>query len=163
MAVAMADSFGEECVIPIQINNFYLGGGAKRITISVLEGGAREDDVFVGSDPFEDGFAHGCEPGSAVGVIERDTVGHFLDVGERMEGVSVGELPVELRGEHGADGGLAGTGRAHNDSDHGSLSRGLPSDLPEEFAEQHVEMVNTVFTFDGVAPPVVGGRTQTAL
>src|SRR6266404_4355623 len=35
--------------------------------------------------------------------------------------------------------------------------------LPEEFAEQHVEMMHAVFALDGVAPAVVGRRTQTAL
>ena len=51
-----------------------------------------------------------------------------------MEAVGVGELPVELRGEHGAHSGLAGTGCAHDDDDHNSLSRSLPSDLAEKFA-----------------------------
>jgi len=80
-----------------------------------------------------------------------------------MEGVRVGELPVDLRGEHSANGGLAGTGRAHDDDDHNSLSWSLPSDLTEEFAEQHVEMVDTVFALHGVTPTVVGRRAQTAL
>src|SRR5258706_11051616 len=44
-----------------------------------------------------------------------------------------------------------------------SLSRSLPSGLTEEFAEQHVEMVNTIFALDGVAPAVIGRRAQTAL
>src|SRR5439155_16361669 len=90
MAVALANSFGEECVIPFQINNFNLGAGAKLIAIGALEGGAREDDVFAGSDPFENSFADGCKPRSAVGVIERNTAGHFLDVGGWMECVGVG-------------------------------------------------------------------------
>ena len=33
----------------------------------------------------------------------------------------------------------------------------------EEFAEQHVEVVDTVFALDGVAAAVVGGRAQAAL
>src|SRR5439155_14436198 len=112
MAVALANSFGEECVTPFQINNFNFGAGTKLIAIGALEGGARKHDVFANSDPFEDGFAHGCEPRSAIGVIKWDSVGHFFDVGGRMEAVGVGELPVELRGEHGAHSGLAGTGCA---------------------------------------------------
>src|SRR2546430_10620975 len=155
MAVAPSDSFGEECVTPLQINNLNFKAGAKLFAISALEGGAREDDVFAGSDPFEDGFAHGCEPRSAIGVIERDTAGHFLHVGGRMVCVSGGELPVALRGEHGADSGFAGTGCAHDDDDHNSLSRSLPSDLAEEFAEKHMEMVNAVFALDGVTAAVV--------
>src|SRR5713101_3161470 len=39
----------------------------------------------------------------------------------------------------------------------------LPSDLAEEFAKQHVEMVNAIFTLHGVTPAVVGRRAQTAL
>src|SRR5260370_13287326 len=35
--------------------------------------------------------------------------------------------------------------------------------LPQEFAKQHVKMVNAVFTFHGVAPAVIGGRAQTTL
>src|SRR5258708_969497 len=35
--------------------------------------------------------------------------------------------------------------------------------LPQEFAEQHVKMVNAVFTLDGVTPAVIGGRPQAAL
>ena len=63
-----------------------------------------------------------------------------------MEGVGVGELPVELRGKQGADGGFAGAGCAHDDDDHNSLSWSVPSDLAEEFAKQHVKMVDAIFT-----------------
>src|SRR5260370_8215009 len=80
-----------------------------------------------------------------------------------MEGVSVGELPVELRCKNGADGGLAGACCAHDDDDHNSRPRSLRSDLAEEFAEQHVEMVNAIFAFDGVASAIVSRRTQAAL
>jgi hypothetical protein len=43
-------------------------------------------------------------------------------------------LPIELRGKHSADGGFAGAGCAHDDDDHNSRPRSLPSDLTEEFA-----------------------------
>src|SRR6266700_2522834 len=35
--------------------------------------------------------------------------------------------------------------------------------LPQEFAEQHVKMVDAVFTLHGVTPAVIGGRPQTTL
>src|SRR6267143_2240682 len=35
--------------------------------------------------------------------------------------------------------------------------------LPEEFTEQHMKMMNTVFTLDRITPPVIGRRVQASL
>ena len=40
---------------------------------------------------------------------------HLVDVGLRMEGVALLEVPVELPRQHGRHGGLAGAGHAHHD------------------------------------------------
>src|SRR6266478_9173533 len=78
-----------------------------------------------------------------------------------MEIVGVEKIPRELRGEKLADGGLSRSRGAHHENDHGNIIAALR--LPQEFAEQHVKMVDTVFTLHGVAPAVVGGRPQATL
>jgi hypothetical protein len=124
VALAAEDSLAEEFVTPFQIDNFDFGTCAKLLAVCVLQCGASEDDVGTVSDPLHDGIVHGSKPGSAVRVGEWNTARHFLDVRGRMKAIRVRELPAELRGEQCADGGLARSGGAHHEDDHGSIIGG---------------------------------------
>lgn len=124
MAVAAEDSLAEEFVTPFQINNLDFGAGAKLLAVRVLQCRASEDDVGTVSDPLHNAIAQGSKPGSAVRVGERNAARHFLNIGGRMKAIRVRELPAELHSEQCADGGLAGSGRAHHENDHGRIIAG---------------------------------------
>jgi hypothetical protein len=64
------------------------------------------------------------EPRDAVFVVERNTVGHFFDVGGRVKIVAIGKFPFEFRGEQFADGRLSRSGGAHDENDHGKIIAG---------------------------------------
>src|SRR5688572_7805024 len=70
------------------------------------------------------GFGHQTvdprQPGTAIGVVERYATGHLGDVRWRVQIVRVDELPLQPLRQCPTHRGLACSGRAHHDDDHGS-------------------------------------------
>jgi hypothetical protein len=58
------------------------------------------------------------EPGEAIGVGERNRVGHLAAVGGGMQIVTFVESPLKRLRKQRADGGFAGPGDSHQDEDH---------------------------------------------
>ena len=162
VAFAGTEPFAKEFERTFQIDYLYIGIDLKNVAVALLEGGAGQGDIPFLSIPATDGFAKRLQPGHAIGVVQRDAVRHFFNVGSGMKIVSVGKLPVKLGGEEFANRGFTGSSRAHDDEDHGR-GTGTRSALAEEFAEQHVKVVDAVFALHGIAATVIGRGTQAAL
>src|SRR5215470_3806001 len=58
------------------------------------------------------------ETGEAIGIGERNPVGHLAAVGGGMQIVALVESPLKGLGKQRADGGFAGPGDSHQNEDH---------------------------------------------
>ena len=66
----------------------------------------------------------GQQPGPPIAIAQGEALGHLVDIAFGMEIVAVVEGPAQTLGHQPADGGLAGSGNAHEDDDSGGLARG---------------------------------------
>src|SRR6267143_4310371 len=121
VSLARMQALAKKIVSSFQIDEFYAGTTVQTFAVAALQGGARQHDIAALRVPLFHRFTNGIQPGDAVVVVEGHAVGHFLDIRRRMETVAIRKFPSKLPGQQFADGGLSGSGGAHQESDHGSI------------------------------------------
>lgn len=94
--MAGAQAFSNLWLASFQIHEFNLLANIELLTIGALQCRARQYDVYVSRNPMNDGFVKPSEPRLAVFIRQDNTIAHLFDVGRRMEGIGVCELPMKL-------------------------------------------------------------------
>src|SRR5258708_163228 len=90
----------------------------QQVAVTLLQRGAGQHDVSFFRNPLLDLLVNGGEPGSAIGIGERDALVHFFFVGGGVKLVGVDKIPAQLLGEQAADSCLPGAGRPHHHDNH---------------------------------------------
>ena len=116
MSLALAETGAENPGVTGKMNEQYVGGvDPKQDAIAFLESGARENCTLAGGAAFIDFGTDAGEPRRSVTVVEGLALTHLGDVRRRVKIVPFIIGPTEIGGDQPADGGLAGTGDAHDE------------------------------------------------
>jgi hypothetical protein len=62
---------------------------------------------------------HFFQPRLPVGIVERHSARHLVDVRRRMQVVGIDESPLQALGDRSSDSRLAGAGDSHQNGNHG--------------------------------------------
>ncbi len=101
----------------------HLGSNHQLTTIGFLQRGTGQHDRFAGDDPALDGVVQRLQPGSTIGIVERNAGTHLRHIRRGVKIVSIGKAPAQLLRERLAHRGLPYSTYAHEEDDHGPRSR----------------------------------------
>src|SRR5579863_3607117 len=116
--MASVEPRSNQFVAALQIDDSERKIHLEQATIFFFQRGTGEDYVLPFLVLAQKFLMDGLEPGDAIFVREGNACVHLLFVGWRMKIVGLEEEPAEAVGQKLGDGGLAGTGDAHDQEDH---------------------------------------------
>src|SRR4051812_22142529 len=111
--MAVLEPGGDEIAISLQVHEPHLGADQQAPTVLVLQSGGGKNQIIILCDGVGNYFPQSSQPGLTIRIGEGDAAAHLLDIGGRMELVTIDEVPTELLREEPAYGGLSRTGDSH--------------------------------------------------
>ena len=112
MPMAVLEPGGDEITISLQVHQPDLGADQAR-TVLLLQSGGGKNQIIILCDGVGNYFPQSSQPGLTIRIGEGDAAAHLLDIGGRMEFVTIDEVPTELLREEPAYGGLSRAGDSH--------------------------------------------------
>jgi len=104
---------GDEIATSLQVHEPDLGADQQARTVLLLQSGRGKNQIFILCDRVSNYFPQSSQPRLTIRIGERNAAAHLLDIGSRMEFVTINEVPPELLREEPAYGGLSSAGDSH--------------------------------------------------
>ena len=121
MSSTGVQSLLDEPVIAFQVDETN-AIGTQGIAILAFQRRTSQDCILPLRIPTQDRIVQCGQPGSAVGVVERNAAPNLLDVRSGMKIVRISEPPTQSLRKQAANRGLACSNNAHENQDHSPLN-----------------------------------------